>query len=323
MEPLQPQPPAEQPKPPTVVVIDPAHTQRAMARMGDDALSALSLQQQKLQRMHRGCVPKAGQLCVGLSQNVAGRDGHTDASLGLDVGYGFGGNFSAGLALDHSLQRDLPGTHKDRRNNAGVGVFARWQQNSDGNGWFIHPAASFERYKLQLRRPTDLPNTEAGEGQSQVQGRAYSLTTGQNFTLGSGRQFGWYAALRHSDLRRDAYAESNEVAFPVSYGELRLRETSTAVGARAAIPLGSQLLWRASAEVEQHVAGSNPVYTAGAQYVGGHRRELEVKKTRAAVATGLSYRLNPLFSVSVDAQAGNGLFGKTHWGTALKLTGQF
>ena len=156
-----------------------------------------------------------------------------------------------------------------------------------------------------------------------MQGTAYSLATGQNFTLGSGYQLGWYAAVRHSDLRRDAYAESNGVAFPVQYGELRLRETSTAVGARAAIPLGSQLTLRASAEVEQHVAGSNPVYTAGAQYVGGYSRELEVKKTRASVSTGLSYRLGPLFSVSLDAQAGKGMFGKTQWGTALKLTGQF
>ncbi|MDO4769482.1 MAG: autotransporter outer membrane beta-barrel domain-containing protein [Brachymonas sp.] len=320
---MEPPPPIEPPKPPTVVVIDPVHTQQAIARMGDDALSALSLQQQKLQRMQVGCVPQAGQACVSLSQNFAGRGGNTDATVGLNLAYGFGGNFSAGLALDHSLQRDLPGSHKDRRNNAGMGVFARWQQKPDGNGWFIHPAAAFESYKLQLRRPTNLPNTEAGEGQSQVQGTAYSLTTGQNFALGGGRQFGWYAAVRHSDLRRDAYAESNDVAFPVSYGDLRLRDTSTAVGARAAIPLGSQLLWRASAEVEQHVAGSNPVYTAGAQYVGGYSRELEVKKTRASVSTGLSYRLGPLFSVSLDAQAGNGLFGKSHWGTSLKLTGQF
>jgi len=306
-----------------VVVIDPAHTQQAMARMGDDALSAMSLQQQKLQRMQMGCVAQAGRVCVNLSQNFAGRGGHTDATVGLDMGYGFSSNFSAGVALDHSLHRDLPGTHKDRRNNVGVGVFAHWHQNSDGNGWFVHPAVAFERYKLQLRRPTDLPNTEAGEGQSQMQGTAYSLATGQNFTLGSGRQIGWYAAVRHSDLRRDGYTESNGVAFPVHYGELRLRETSAAVGARAAIPLGSQWLWRTSAEVEQHVAGSNPVYTAGAQYVGGYSRELEVEKTRASLSTGLSYRLSPLFSVSLDAQAGNGLFGKTQWGTSLKLTGQF
>lgn len=292
-----------------------------MALMGENALSTLSLQQQKLQRLQHSCSADKGDICYSVHQDFSGHGANKEVAAGLKLGYGFTENFSAGLSLDRTLHRDLPEGQRDRHNSIGAGIFAQWRQNSDGSGWYLHPAVAFDHYKLKLRRPV-LPNTEPGEGESQVKGTAYSLTTGQNFLLENGRQLGWFAAIRHSNLRRNAYEEHN-AAFPVRYGELRVRDTAAAAGVHTAIPLGKQLLWQASAEVEQHVAGSTPVFTASAQYVGGHSRELEVKKTRASFSTGLSYRIGPSFSVGLGAHVGNGMFGKTQWGTSLKLAGQF
>lgn len=292
-----------------------------MGQLGADSIAALNLQHQGLRRLQDGCQSEGGKLCYRLQQNLDAISGNKDVSVGLNLGYGFSNHLSAGLTLDHSLHRDLPGSYHDRRNNVAAGLYARWQQNTDGTGWYLHPAIGWSSYKVKMHRPT-LANTEAGIGHSRVKGAAYSFTAGQDFAVSSGSRLGWYAAVRHSNVHRDAYSEAN-VAFPVHYGKMQLKDTAAVAGARASIPLGNKLQWRVAAEVEQSINTDKPVYTANAQYVGRVKHEVDVKKTRGQFSTGLGYQIMPGLSLDFDAHVGQSIFGGTSWGTGLKLNGQF
>ena len=298
------------------------HTRDTMDRLGGNGLNALNLHHQSLLRLQDGCAAVPGKFCYSVRQHVNAINSYEDVSVGLNLGYGFSKHFAAGAVVDYTLHRDLPSSHHDRRNDVATGVYALLRQNADGNGWYLKPAVSFNSYDLRIHRPM-LSGTEAGEGETRLKGSSYSLTGGQNFALEDGKNAGWYVAVRHSDVRRKAYTEHDNIDFPVRYSEMRLKDTAAVLGGQISVPLSGKLHWRVATEIEQSLDTDNPAYTAEADFIGRVHREAEVKKTRVQFGTGLRYDLAPRLNVTLDGYVGRGLLGGTSWGTALRLNGEF
>lgn len=312
--------PAPQPelKPEVEIVgkINRDFTVNALQQLGADSISLMSMQQHSLNRLQQGCYTDQTFCYAVRSDWVKGRD-HRDTAVGFSLGYHFGNGFLLGLNADRSLQRSLPESYKRNRNNLGWGVFARWQ----GENWYIAPAVAWDYYDAQVKRPL-LPNTETEQHTSRIKGFGTSLTLGQDFTLSNNMKLGWYSALRYQRISRSGYSEQR-VAFPVSFGDMRLKETTIALGATFSVPLTDKLRWSNRAEIEQRVSSANPTYTASAQHIGNFSYEGKLNRTRGKVSTGLSYQFSPAFSVEVSPYLERSSFGKNRYGGTLTLSGSF
>lgn len=244
------------PKKPTVVsLIDVENTQKSMLQMGNDTFELFSLQFASLRRLQDDCAAGDGQVCYGLQYDYRVQNGNNDNAVGLRLGYGLTDNLTFGLNFDRTLRRNLPDTYRRLDGNGGVGVFMRYQLPFGG---YFSTGIGRDYYRVQAQRLL-LPNTEFAPTTGRVNGFAWNVMFGQDFTLNNDSQLGWYLAYRHTDIKRGGYRE-NVPGFPVDYGATRLEDNALAVGATFSFPLTTKLSWINAVEWEQRVGGQTPEY---------------------------------------------------------------
>lgn len=212
----------------------------------------------------------------------------------------------------------MPSSFEQRAKQHGVGAFAHYRRN----GWFVEPSVAWNRYRGTVQRPT-LGNTEFAPHNTRITGKSASLTAGRTWQTSQQQTLEAYAAIRHHDIRRPAYQE-DVVGFPVSYGAASFKETSAALGGQFSQPISPKLSWHTRAELEQHIRGNAPTFSAHADYLGNFHQQAKVNHTRAFLQTGLRYAFSPNVNVSVSPYVKRRLIGnQKDWGTVLSVEGYF
>ncbi|MCP2039769.1 putative membrane protein [Neisseria sp. HSC-16F19] len=299
--------------------VDTENSRKSLALAGKDSAALLAAQSSALLRTIEGCRTVEGKFCYAVYDDYTHAGGVRENAVGLTLAYGFTPRISAGVSADYTTARRLPQGYRSRSHNPSLGVYGRWQHE---NGWFATGGAAFGRYTADITRP-QLSGTEAGSGSAPIKGAVYQVAAGREFGNEEGTRIEPYVALRHRDISRGAYSESNGIAFPANYGELKLKETAAAAGVNAALPLGGNWSLHGGAEVEQRLGGNTPRYTAEADYIGSVAYNADINRTRARLRAGVQYAFNPEMKLSLTPHVARNLAGSTQKGATLRLEGRF
>ncbi len=192
-------------------------------------------------------------------------------SLGASGGDGTGatvGGVSAALALSDSNMvlggylglanedGDLAGLDVDGTLLAG-GLWLRGNPQGAGLTWKI--GASHIGGDVNILRDASLSSTEAGLGSSRLSATSLQAEIGYGMDRGAMRLTP-FAALRHTEVSRDGYTESNGVTFPLTYDDYDQSWTVARLGVHADMAAGPRGQLRLSGGLDVDLdRGSNPV----------------------------------------------------------------
>ncbi len=192
-------------------------------------------------------------------------------TLGTSGGDGTGatvGGVSAALALEDSNlvlggylglaneDGDLAGLDVDGTLVAG-GLWLRGNPHGAGLTWKI--GASHIGGDVNILRDASLSSTEAGLGSSKLAATSLQAEIGYGMDRGSMRLTP-FAALRHTDVSRDGYTESNGVTFPLTYDDYDQSWTVARLGVHADMAAGPRGQLRLSGGLDVDLDRStNPV----------------------------------------------------------------
>lgn len=316
-------PPAPTPTPVVVTKIDVANTAQTVNKLGQDSFTLMSMQSHALDRLQYSCVNYNG-VCFGVQQDVSlakDKEGnkHRDVAMGVNVGYGFGNGLSAGVSLDHSINRKLPDSYRHSDDNVGVGAVVRYHSPK---GYFGEISGVYDKYAVTITRPT-LANTEIGVNDADIKGTAYGLKVGKNF--GNQNKHRAYVGVKHRDISRGAYTENEQTDFPISYGEMSYKNTALTVGASTNVALTNKLSWVSDVQVERHLSGDDPVYTASLTGVDKYEfsHTSTPAKTQGYVATGISYKVVPQTRIEVMPYVNKNANGEHGGGAVFRIETAF
>ncbi|MGX2973928.1 autotransporter domain-containing protein [Ursidibacter arcticus] len=300
----------------TITPINVDDTKKALAEMGRTTASLLALQHQGLKRLQKGCYTNEQGFCYRAYGDWSEADNSKDLNAGLTLGYQFGNGVLFGATLDHTLDRKLATEHNHTHRNVGLGTFAR----VDYANWYLSPSIAWNSYNTKLKRNL-YAGTESEIQNANVKGLALSLTVGQDFNLANNTSLGWYSTLSHNKLSRQAFAEKNLV-LPFSYGEMQLKETTLALGAKLELPITQKFSAVFNAEVEQQLSGNTPTFTASGK-ITQFSNEYAVNRTRGKVQLGGVYKLNPNFELFLTPYFESGIYGSKRYGAEIGISGRF
>lgn len=317
-------PPVTPPTTPVVVgMIDVANTVGTINTLGQDSFGVMAMQAHALDRLQYACHTHKG-LCVGLQEDVSisdtKGDKRRDVAVGASVGYGFGNGLSVGVSLDHSINRKLPSSYRHQGDDVGIGAVVRYQAN---NGLFGEVSGAVDDYSVTINRPL-LANTELGVNETTIKGVSYQAKVGKALTLGRSA-VRTYTGVKHIDISREAYHENDNTAFPISYGEMKLKATYATVGANAQIGINDKLAWVNHAEIAQQISGDDPVYTASLTGVEKHEfaHTASPAKTVGHFASGVRYQANPSTHLEFTPYVKKHNDDKTGYGALFRLETKF
>lgn len=292
--------------------------------MGQDSFSLMAMQSYALDRLQYRCVNDNG-ACVGvqidihLSKDMNG-DKTRDTAFGVNMGYGFDNGLSVGLSLGHSTNRKLPNSYRHDKGGVGIGGVVRYQAP---NGYFGEISGAYDNYTATITRPT-LANTELGVNEADIKGVAYGIKVGQSFNKDN-ENLNVYVGAKHRDIRRDAYTENDNTAFPISYGKMQYKQTVAIAGLNSKIGINDKLSWIGDMQIEQRLSGDNPTYTASLTGIEKYEfaHTIIPVKTQGYVAVGLQHQFIPKTHASFSPYITKNATGEISKGAMLRLETTF
>lgn len=264
---------------------------------------------------------QAGRVFVRTKAAVDNEKKHRSLLTQLNIGYVVNDHFAMGTALFHTPYSKTVNGYKRTRDNLGIGLYAQWKQAVENGHWYLRAATALNRYDAEIHRHAE-KGTEQAKGDTHVASKSVTLIAGANGHILSGGQAGIYTGLRHTSMKQDAYQESG-VTFPVSYDQVKFRDTTAVFGITASIPWTNKLFWEPKAEVEYSLSLNNPTYRATAEGIGEVKINADFKRAKANLSSTLRYNLSQTSSLDFTPYVGRSLSGHTYWGGSAGFSVQF
>ena len=88
-------------------------------------------------------------------------------------------------------------------------------------------------------------------------------------------------------------------------------------------PLSPKLTWKNRIDIERHIGGRSPLYTANAKDIADIQHEARLNKIQWRIESGLNYQFGSNFNISFTPYTGNSLMGHKQWGSLLQIEGRF
>jgi hypothetical protein len=157
----------------------------------------------------------------------------------LVLGYRPVVNARLGVFADRAVSDEVPSGITLTRNDPTLGFFANWALARDGMGLNLRASAVFASSELTIRREAS-PTTEAGQGRSSLDGKAFELRASHVTPVSSRLTAMPYLGLRHTRLANSPYGEAvaADVNWPVRYARIDQADASALAGLK--------LAWRAT-----------------------------------------------------------------------------
>lgn len=244
-------------------------------------------------------------ICVSAGDRVTDANNPSTNSQGalLIASYRANDNWRIGGYLDQNLSSNDPrGVNLDNNNPMG-GVFAVWNQNTDGTGYQVRVAAGYSDKDVSISR-TVIGTAEAGRGDSSLQSQAYSATLSRGFQLNDTRWIASpYVGVRYTKIKRASYTEdtSSDVTTPLSYSRLSQETTTALAGVRFNGQLAERVNVMASAGVESDIAHNTGDYAAtGVDGLTPIAFNQNIRHVRPVAQAGVSYAIDKRQVVSAN-----------------------
>jgi hypothetical protein len=244
-------------------------------------------------------------ICVSAGGRVTDANNPATNSQGalLIASYRTNDNWRIGGYLDQNLSSNDPrGVNLDNNNPMG-GVFAVWNQNTDGTGYQVRVAAGYSDKDVTISR-TAIGTAEAGKGDSSLRTQAYSATVSRGIQLNDSRWIASpYLGVRYSKIKRAGYTEdsSADVTAPLTYSGLSQETTTALAGVRFNGQLAEKVNVMVSAGVESDIAHNTGDYAAtGVSDLTPIAFNQNVRHVRPVAQAGVRYAIDKRQTVGAN-----------------------
>lgn len=214
----------------------------------------------------------ANNLCVSVGgrYTYAGPAPSANAEAGLVVvGYRPVQTVRVGAFADQSVNISTPSGFSQSKNGPMWGLFANWNMNKDGSGLGVQASAVSAASNLTVTR-SQLENTEAGSGKTQMTGQGYRLTTNYHQPITVDTSLVPYAGLQYTRMNNGSYTENTtaNVTSPLSYNAMTQNTFSAVAGLGVRSHLAERLTGTASVGIQQNLNYNMSNYQ-GTSNIGG------------------------------------------------------
>jgi uncharacterized protein YhjY with autotransporter beta-barrel domain len=257
-------------------------------------------------------------ICVSAGGRVTDTNNPSINSQGalLIASYRANEQWRIGGYLDQNLSsNDARGVNLDNNNPMG-GVFAVWNQNTDGTGYQVRLASGYSDKDVTISRSAFGLTGEAGKGDSSIQSQAYSATLSRGFQLNNTRWIASpYLGVRYTKIKRAGYTEdsSADVTTPLTYSALSQETTTALVGVRFNGQLGDKINLMASAGIENDIAHNTGDYAAtGVDGLTPISFNQNIRHIRPVASVGSSYAIDKRQTVGANLHYRQEAFNSTN-----------
>jgi hypothetical protein len=271
-------------------------TQSSVDEIGKNFANALNLQTNAVTAgLGNDCAvfgDKGGCVSVNVGQSKAGTGDLN--SGGITVSKSINGNWRAGVFGTGALNNPQNGNVAGKTNPA-TGGFVTW---TDGKA-SVQASVATNTGDLTVTRN----GPEVGVGTSSVKNTAYQVKGSYLIPIDEKTSVTPYVGVRQVDTKVGGYTETGPT-FPLTVDAANRSSTSVIAGATLARKLTDKLTGSVSAGVVQRVSENNPGYTGSSEIAGMSTFNSAVPgngKTNASFGAGLSYKIDGLTSIGVNA----------------------
>jgi hypothetical protein len=243
-------------------------------------------------------------LCVAASGRdtaVQGSDAGATSGV-LTLAYRLHPNLRVGGYLEQTLGTRSDPSVSMHRGNPDLGLFAVWNQNSDGAGLQVRLAHRQGRKDVDLTRPT-VAGSEPGSGTADLITRGTQLTLSHAMQLNDTWRLSPYAGVRATRIERGAYDEraSASVTTPLSYGALKERATVLLLGSQVSARLAPRFTLTGFAGIDHDLSRKTTDFSAtGLTALQPFQFADNPKRSRPVASLGAIYDVDKTRQVSVQ-----------------------
>ncbi len=239
----------------------------------------------------------------------------------LIASYRANDNWRIGGYLDQNLSSNDPrGVNLDNSNPMG-GVFAVWNQNTDGTGYQVRVAAGYSDKDLTISRSATGLTGEAGTGESSLRSQAYSAIISRGFQINDTRWIASpYLGVRYTKIKRAGYTEDSttDVTAPLTYSALSQETTTALAGVRFNGQFGDKVNVMASAGVESDIAHNTGDYAAtGVSGLTPIAFNENIRHVRPVAQAGVRYAIDKRQTIGANLNYRQEVFNSTHSVTGM------
>lgn len=243
-------------------------------------------------------------ICLSAGGRVTDANNPSTNSQGalLIASYRANDNWRIGGYLDQNLSSNDPRGVNLENNNPMAGVFAVWNQNTDGTGYLVRVAAGYSDKDVTISRSAFGASGEAGKGDSSLRTQAYSATVSRGIQLNDSRWIASpYVGVRYTKIKRAGYTEDSDVTAPLTYSGLSQETTTALAGVRFNGQLAEKVNVMASAGVESDIAHNTGDYAAtGVSDLTPIAFNQNIRHVRPVAQAGVSYAIDKRQTVSAN-----------------------
>ena len=201
-------------------------------------------------------------VCVsagGRNTAVSAENGLNNTSALLIAAYRAMTNVRVGAYADQNLSVNNAGNGVTLGNNTPLlGLFAAWNENTDGTGTEVKVSAAYGQKNTTITRQV-VGTSEAGSGSSQLNSQGAQITAKYGFAVADDTLVSPYIGIRYTQNNMGGYTEgaSSSVTTPLSYSALNTNATTALAGVGVSYKGIESTTLFASAGVETDTNTSN------------------------------------------------------------------
>ncbi|EHM1373171.1 autotransporter domain-containing protein [Salmonella enterica] len=269
---------------PDVKTVDVSNSHRAMAALAIQAENTLALYESNLKSLiSTHCLPGQNYWCSGVYvdyETVRSHDSTLASGLYGAVRFAQAPRWTAGVSVRVPVNTRLAaGYDAIGGNKPGMGAYIRYQSTPEGYGLNMEVSGAFLRQDMSIRRQV-LANTEAGQGKTEITGKAATLQLDYGLDMGDSLRISPLLGLRYQDVQQDGYTESTNIVFPVTYDSTGRTTTDLLLGLEAEKWLNSGLYLKGRAGTEISLHRDNDIFRgslAGGEFQASDNRTQDVR----------------------------------------------
>ncbi|SPW32420.1 probable extracellular repeat, HAF family [Edwardsiella tarda] len=284
------------PEPPTVrpeiVIVDRDNSHLAMMDTANRGFKVLDLYQSALSSLANArCQMGDSNYCIGAFSQLNSVQDNSHIATGLFGSFKLPeNNWTLGAAINFVNQTRLIDNYDTRGSSKpGLGVFTRYQDNSDGSGLNIDISAAYIQQDITITRDK-LSHTESGKGESAVKGYQVGMSAVYAINVNEYTQLLPLAAITHHRVTRDGYRETRNAEFPATYGEMDNERTELQLGVNARHQVNPAIQLDGGMGAKIKLNEKRDAFTGHINYIGAYAYDKgETALARPYVQAGVNF----------------------------------
>lgn len=263
------------------------------------------------------CASVGGRTTYGLTTPV----GNQQAGL-LVVSHRPDPHFRFGAFADQSVNSAMPNGIKQNNSGPMYGIFGYWNHQKDGMGLGASVSASAANSNLTITRNASLANTEAGSGNTEMQGQAVQAQATYAVQATDRIKAIPYAGLRYYRIATGGYSEGSNanVTSPLTYNAMAQEVFAAVGGVGTSVFLAEKLTGTASVGIQQNLNYKMGNYQGTSTISGLESFSVNMPSNINSMATataGMSYAVKKNEKIGVNVLWQQQAFSATNTITAL------